>query len=75
MGQHSQSRTVLSWECDRSNTALRCQILGSRGLRPVPPVERAVPINREICAQVFREANGKAWTWDNGRTELAQIGS
>ena len=37
--------------------------------------ERAVPINREICAQVFRDANGKTWTWGNGRSELARIGS
>ena len=37
--------------------------------------ERAVPVNREICAQVFRDANGKAWTWGDGRSELARIGS
>ena len=37
--------------------------------------ERAVPIDREICAQVFRDANGKAWTWDNGQSELARISS
>ena len=37
--------------------------------------ERAVPINREICAQVFRDASGKTWTWGNGRSELARIGS
>ena len=37
--------------------------------------EHAVPIAREICDQVFRDANGKAWTWDNGQSELARIGS
>ena len=38
--------------------------------------ERAVPIGREICAQVFRDANGKTWTWGNGgQSELARIGS
>ena len=37
--------------------------------------ERAVPINREICARVFRDANGRTWTWGNGTSELARIGS
>ena len=37
--------------------------------------ERAVPINRGICTQVFRDAGGRAWTWGNGRSELARIGS
>lgn len=37
--------------------------------------EHAVPIEREICARAFRDANGKAWTWDNGQSELARIGS
>ena len=37
--------------------------------------DRAVPINREICAEVFRDATGKTWTWDNGSSELARIGS
>ena len=37
--------------------------------------ERAVPIDREICAKVFRDADGKAWTWDKGQSELARISS
>ena len=36
---------------------------------------RAVPANREICAAVFRDRQGNPWTWDNGQTELARIGS
>lgn len=37
--------------------------------------ERAVPIDREICDRVFRDADGKAWTWNNGQSELARISS
>lgn len=37
--------------------------------------ERAVPIDRGICAEVFRDADGKAWTWNNGQSELARISS
>ena len=36
--------------------------------------ERAVPINREICDQVFRDAKGKTWLWDKN-TELGTISS
>ena len=36
---------------------------------------RAVPVNREICAAVFRDRQGNPWTWDNGQTDLARIGS
>ena len=37
--------------------------------------EYAVPITREICDQVFRDKDGNQWTWTNGKSELARIGS
>ena len=36
--------------------------------------EHAVPINREICSQVFRDSKGKPWSWDKN-TELGTISS
>ena len=34
---------------------------------------RAVPLNRDICGEVFRAANGAPWRW--GKSDLATIGS
>ena len=36
--------------------------------------QRAVPISREICDQIFRDAKGKPWSWDKN-TELGTISS
>ena len=36
--------------------------------------ERAVPITRVICEQVFRAANGRLWDWSKN-TEMGTIGS
>ena len=37
--------------------------------------ERAVPVNRALCEQVFRDARGDPWQWPSHRSELAVIGS
>lgn len=36
---------------------------------------RAVPVNRELCEQVFRDRNGRPWNWGWGASDLATIGS
>jgi hypothetical protein len=36
---------------------------------------RAVPVERALCQQVFRKANGAPWEWEGGRTDLQVIGS
>ena len=36
--------------------------------------ERAVPVTREICEKVFRDASGEPWDWSR-QTETATIGS
>lgn len=36
---------------------------------------RAVPVDRALCERVFTKADGSAWEWDGGRTELQVIGS
>lgn len=35
----------------------------------------AVPVNRELCAQVFRDRNGRPWNWGWGASDLATISS
>ena len=37
--------------------------------------DRAVPVNRELCEQVFRDASGNPWQWPFHRSELSVIGS
>lgn len=37
--------------------------------------ERAVPVNREVCDKVLRDASGDRWRWPGHRSELAVIGS
>lgn len=37
--------------------------------------DRAVPVTRELADQVFTTADGSAWRWDAGRTDLQVIGS
>ena len=37
--------------------------------------QHAVPVNREICDQVFRDKGGNKWTWGDDKSELARIGS
>ena len=34
-----------------------------------------MPVNREICERVFRDASGNPWRWPSHRSELAVIGS
>lgn len=36
---------------------------------------RAIPVNRELCNQVFVSADGSPWSWDGGRSDLQIIGS
>lgn len=37
--------------------------------------EKAVPVTRNLCDQVFTAADGEPWRWDGGRTDLQVIGS
>ena len=37
--------------------------------------EKAVPVTKELCSEVFASADGSSWRWDSGRTELQIIGS
>ncbi len=37
--------------------------------------EKAVPVTRELCEQVFSAADGTPWRWEGGRTDLQVIGS
>ena len=37
--------------------------------------ERAVPVVKEICDQVFRDRRGQPWNWNNGQSELTRINS
>ena len=36
---------------------------------------KAVPLTRELAAQVFSSADGSPWKWDAGRSDLQVIGS
>ena len=36
---------------------------------------RAVPVTREICEQVFLTSEGLNWNWDEKRSDLQVIGS
>ena len=36
---------------------------------------RAVPVTRELAAQVFSSADGSPWKWDTNRSDLQVIGS
>ena len=45
---------------------------GGDGSRRFP---RAVPVDRALCQQVFRKANGAPWTWASDRSDLPVIGS
>ena len=51
------------------------QFLGVAGSTRSRRFEKAVPITREICDKVFRDKDGNKWTWGNGNSELARIGS
>ena len=51
------------------------QFLGVAGSIRSRRFERAIPITREICDRVFKDKIGKQWTWGNGKSELARIGS
>lgn len=37
--------------------------------------EKAVPVTRDFCDEVFKNARGFSWKWDRRRTELQTIGS
>ena len=37
--------------------------------------ERAVPVVKEICDQVFRDSKGQPWDWNKGPSERARISS
>ncbi|MDE2765373.1 MAG: hypothetical protein OXI25_02935, partial [Chloroflexota bacterium] len=37
--------------------------------------ERAVPVDRGLCEQVFRDASGNPWRWPPGKSCLSVIGS
>ena len=45
---------------------------GSQRSRRFP---KAVPVTRELAAQVFRRADGSPWRWPENRTDLQVIGS
>ena len=45
---------------------------GSEHSRRFP---KAVPVTRNLCAEVFLNANGSPWSWDSNRTDLQVIGS
>ena len=51
------------------------QFLGVAGSSQSRRFEHAVPITREICDRVFRDRDGNLWSWGNGKSELARIGS
>ena len=51
------------------------QFFGIAGSDRSRRFERAVPINKKSCDRVFRDKNGNRWTWTEGRSELARIGS
>ena len=36
---------------------------------------RALPVTRDLAERVFTQADGSAWQWDSGRTDLQVIGS
>ena len=36
---------------------------------------KAVPVTRELATRLFTSADGSAWRWDDGRTDLQVIGS
>lgn len=37
--------------------------------------QRAVPVTRGVCEQVFRDKNGNPWSWPAHLSELSRIGS
>ena len=51
------------------------QFFGIAGSTKSRRFQRAVPINSEICDRAFRDKDGNKWSWGNGRSELARIGS
>ena len=51
------------------------RFLGVAGTDKSRRFDRAVPITREICDQVFRDTYGQPWEWPAHRSELGVIGS
>ena len=51
------------------------EFLGVAGSERSRRFQHAVPVTREICDEVFRDKDGSRWTWGNGKSELARIGS
>ena len=61
----------------RNAHALRgdSRFLGVAGTDKSRRFDRAVPVTREICDQVFRDTYGQPWEWPAHRSELGVIGS
>ncbi len=51
------------------------RFLGVAGTDKSRRFDRAVPVTREICDQVFRDTYGQPWEWPAHRSELGVIGS
>lgn len=51
------------------------EFLGVAGSKRSRRFQHGVPVTREICDEIFRDKHGNSWTWGNGKSQLARIGS